>query len=181
MQKLIVALSIALLFPSCGPTLSLNPLYTPKDLTFDSALLGNWNEGTSSGKNVLTFTQHDETTYELLYKEQKQVTRLQARLVKLKGHLFLDAVPWERPDNDFFIPVHIIFHLTRIDDTLKIAYLDAEWVAKMVKAKKIAIAHAEVDGSLVLTASTRDLQKFVIAHANNGRAFPDPGILYRQQ
>lgn len=181
MKKTILPLGLALLLLSCGPTLSLHPLYTEKDLRFDPGLVGNWNEGTSGGTNVLTFSRHDETTYELLYKEKANTTRLKARLLRLKGHLFLDAVPWDRPANDFFIPVHVIFHLSIAADTLRIAYLDAEWVAKMAKAKKIAISHTEVEGSLLLTASTRDLQKFIIAHANTAAAFPDPGVLYRQK
>jgi hypothetical protein len=134
----------------------------------------------------LSFTLVDTTrgSYTLLCDEAGASSRFQAVLVDIDGETFLDIYP-EAPDNDssFYLDhllrVHNILHLERSADTLWVSNFDAEWLETVVAQKKVSIAHVPLDGAVLLTATTADLQAFVRKYAKTPEALTEPMRMLR--
>lgn len=176
MNKLtIVTTFIAiLLLASCVQ--SLHPLYTEKDLIFDPVLVGTWE---SEGGNLWIFHKSGEKSYELVYQEKETPAKFQAHLVKLGHYRFLDLYPMSLDlKNDLqqahILYTHTFFRVWLEQDTLRLAILEHDWLKKMVDKKKVNIKHEVVDRRIVLTAATKDLQKFIVKYADDPEAFPKP-------
>ena len=59
--------------------------------------------------------------------------------------------------------------------------LDPSWVEESLVKQSLTINHVKsADESILLTASTKDLQKFVVEYANDVTAFKDSIILIRK-
>ncbi len=59
-------------------------------------------------------------------------------------------------------------------DVLQIAFLDDDWLRKRIEEGEVNIAHERLGTDILLTASTKDLQMFVLKYAEDKEAFPDP-------
>jgi hypothetical protein len=162
---------------------ALNPLYTDTIAHFDPELVGSW---MAEEDDDFLFTLIDSTrgSYTLLCEESGSSSRFEAVLVELGDVAFLDIYP-EEPDNensfymDHLLRVHNILRIERDVDTLWVSDFDAEWLQTMVGAKKTSIAHVPLDGAVLLTAPTADLQAFVRKYAKTPEAFSEPVRLRR--
>jgi len=181
--NMLAILTLAALMTGCVP--SLHPLYTEKDVVFDPALVGTWEE--KDGKNTWTFQKSGDKGYELVSTEGGEPGRFEAHLVQLGKYSFLDTYPEEMgPQNDMhkvhLIRAHFIWRIWREGDLLRIATLDNDWLKKLITEKKVQIPHEELGKDyLVLTAKTQQIQKLVLQFADDPKAFPDPGEFRRRK
>jgi hypothetical protein len=184
--KIIFVSVIALLLSGCITHLqSLHPLYTDKDLFFDPALVGTWFGDGGEGEGSWTFEKFGDKDYSLVVKEEgDEQVEFRVSLVSLENRIFLDLFP-EDGVNDpyipFYIPTHLFFRIWIEGDVLRIAMLDIEWFMKSIEENEISIRHEVLEGFIVLTASTEELQGLVLKYADDEQAFPDPTELYRQK
>ncbi len=162
---------------------SLHTLATDDVMTFDAELVGTW---VAEDDEEFIFTLIDTTlgAYTLLADEGNAQGRFDAALVELGGQTFLDIYPEEpQTENGFYkdhlMRVHNILKIQRTADTLWVADFDAEWLATMIGQKKISIAHVPLDGAVLLTAPTKDLQGLVRKYATTPEAFSEPVRLRR--
>jgi hypothetical protein len=168
----IAMLVVVLLFPGCVPFL--HPLFTAKDIVYDQAFLGTWVE--SNGLNTWTFEKDDNQGYTLTFVERGQPAVFATRLGKLSGKYFIDLYP-DQPDikNDFYkwhlVRAHSFASMDIVGDTLKVAMLDGKWLTDNLESGKVILKHEKLDSDFVITASTEELQKFVIDHLNDSVAF----------
>jgi len=159
-----------------GCVQSLHPLYTDNDRTFEPKLIGTWK---GEGDNLWIFLRHGDKSYELIYTEKGSPAKFEANLVKLGQALFLDLFP-QSPDlkNDLqqahLLNVHTFSRVWIEDDTLRLAMLEHDWLKTMIDSGKVNIQHEVLDRQVVLTAPTKELQQFVVRHANDKGAFPRP-------
>lgn len=75
-----------------------------------------------------------------------------------------------------FLKAHWFLKVSHEGDVLRLAVLDPVWLQKMLAEEQVQLDHEPVDEgqhNFALTASTRDLQEFVLAHANDDDAFPE--------
>lgn len=182
---LLPVLAVGLVLAGCVP--SLNPLYTEKDLIFDPALVGVWSEQDDS-QETWAFEKTGEKQYKLVYTEQGKAGEFEVHLLKLGNTLYLDFFPEsdglkDSKRNDFylshFVPGHMFAKVTQIEPTLRLAVMNPDWLKKLLEKNPKAIDHQGIsDDRIVLTASTKDLQKLVTANANE--AFGDPTTLKRR-
>jgi hypothetical protein len=92
--KFLAALTLAVGLAGCAPVDSLNPLYADKDVVFDETLLGQW----GTPKDGLNIAKLGENGYRLVMSgrddDSGQMVSmvLDAQLVNLQGHRFLDVV-----------------------------------------------------------------------------------------
>jgi hypothetical protein len=166
-----------LIFTGCVQ--SLNPLYTDADLIFDEALLGVWTD--AEGAESWAFTSSDEKEYKLLYTDEKGKKGVfKTRLLKIDGKTFLDLTPVKPAgaENDFykanFLPTHTFVQITSPPPNARISYLEPDWLKAYLDKMPSAIRHERLSGEIVLTASTKDLQKFLLAHLNTPGAYAKP-------
>jgi hypothetical protein len=170
--KVLSVLAISLFLAGCVP--SLHSLYNDKTLALEPALNGTWVE--KEGKDSWSFQKLGDKSYEVIYTEKGASAKFEVHLARLGKFLFADIYPQE-PDlkNGFYkghlVAVHSFAKIAVGADVLNITMLDPDWLQKMTEDKKIQLAHEEVDDGLVLTASTEDLQKFVLQYAEDEKAF----------
>ncbi len=189
----LLPLALALILVGCdGPEIpnplvpSLQPLFTDADLDFDPALLDSFMD--EKGEVTFTFAKLADTSYRLTVKElegDKEVSgNFQAHLVRLGGYWFLDFFP-DGPDiGDDFYKLHLLraHSFARIwlqGDRLRIGLLSSDWLKKKIDEKSVEIDHQLADDSLLLTASTRELQDLLFRYATEEKAFGEPLDLHR--
>ena len=194
MKKTLLPVALAALcgMAGCLPT-SINPLYTDKDLAFDPALVGVWSDKDDS-KETWTFEKAGEKSYKfVLYAENDgKAGQFEAHLLKIGDTRFLDFFPdesgiAEMNRSDFYkihlVRTHSFLKVSQIEPTLQMTPLDLKWLREFLGKNPQAIRHEKIgdgdDAQIVLTASTAELQKFVLTHLKTEGAFGDPINLKR--
>ena len=187
MKKLMLYASIALLVAGCIP--SLNPFYTAKDLVFAPELLGEWKAKNESDQPAQwQFEKLEDKAYKLTVTEDKaKKGEFTAHLFKIGTGQFLDIVPskcdYDSSQADLIasamFPGHLLLRVEQIGPELKMAPFDYDWLKKYLEENPKAIGHREESDSIVLTAATKDLQRFVLAHLAEGQLFKAESALVR--
>jgi hypothetical protein len=159
---------------------SLHPLYAGKDTVFDPALLGKWK--LTDEQTTFTVTPWDESrnSYRIVCtaENSKDSCEFHAYLVKVKGDLFLDALLEKfGVDEDyrpFIIPLHHFARLRQVEGEWEMCTLNYEWLEDYLDRRKCVVKHEVMDdGTIVLTAQPKGLQRFLIRHLNTKDAFTD--------
>ena len=185
-----VALLFLFLLANCGPPLSIHPLYTDKDVTFDPALLGTWADPTDKNGSPLVFERGGNNSYKAIVRlnDNTNVDEIfEVHLVKLNGRLFLDAVQrknrisGQEADIGIAVPAHIVARVSIEKNSLQLNLLDGDWIKRELKSGRTSISHEEIGNDLVITASTPELQKFVLGHADDEEAFGASSPLQRKK
>jgi hypothetical protein len=195
-KKLLFYLLAALL-GGCVPVMSLHSLYTEENVVFEEKLLGTWVDDPNGPEVIWEFTHIDEpkNAYKLIFSGDKgKKGSFVAHLVKLENSLFLDVFPDEFPcDTEdpnktdwlynvfFLVPVHTFIKIDSIEPQLKMRLTDDEKMAELFKEDPNVIKHMSIEDRLILTASTEELQAFVLKYADDSRVFPDEIVLNRRE
>jgi len=192
-QNLKTILTIGTLFlTGCVP--SLHPLFTDSDLVFENRLLGAWSEGDS--KDTWTFEKSGTKGYRLTTTDRplavgdkrggKRSGKFDAHLCQLGKYLFLDLYPQDAQTagTDFYkahlVPAHSFLKVSMDGDDLHLAPLSHDWAQNRIARKQFEIAHEVLDGgAIVLTASTKELQAFVLQHAEDPETFAEAEPFHR--
>jgi hypothetical protein len=166
---------------------SFNPFYLPKDAVFDEQILGNWQdqdaghwtfEAFKPAENKVRFPQ-----YVLNYREENgNISKFLVTLFSLDGKLYLDFLP----DLDIIsdhellalhtLPVHSLAKVEIGEDATRIRWFNEEWAYDLIQSQKTTIRHELIrydseDATLVLTASTEELQAFIRQFGDDPEAF----------
>ena len=156
-----------------------------ENLFFDSALLGVWTD--SDSKETWELTKAGEKVYKLVYTDEDgKKGEFTANLLKVDGKTFMDLTPAEPnlPQNDFykehFLPTHTFALVSQTAPTVQISFLEPEWLRKFLVKKPTALRHAKMEDEILLTASPKELQKFLLDHLNTEGAFAKPISLKRK-
>ena len=85
---------------------------------------------------------------------------------------FLDL--YQQENESSLVRAHLIARVTIGKDSISIALLNYDWLRKLSDQNKLNLPHERLtDGTLVQTASTMELQAFILSNANNKEAFGD--------
>ena len=184
-----------------GCIASLHPLYTHKDLVFDKRLLGTWHTSPNeiwTLQNLLE-SQHSQikdpkerkekdifqsslvsnNTYLLTYTENGAKAEFMFNLVKLGDHYFVDLFPLDLHEKNellknHYLPVHSYAKIEIENDGFELCSLNTELIYELLNKNKIRIKHESLEFENVITASTEELQKFIVKFADNKDFFNDP-------
>ncbi len=194
--KKILFYLLAALLGGCLPVMSLHSLYTKENVVFEEKLLGTWVDDPNSPESIWEFKRIDEpkNVYKLIFSDDKgQKGSFVAHLVKLQNKLFLDVypgeLPWEPDDpnkvkwlfNSFFlIPAHTFIKIDSIEPQLKMRLINDGKMEELLKEDPNAVKHTSIEDRLILTASTKELQAFVLKYADDNRVFPGEIVLNRR-
>jgi hypothetical protein len=177
---LIACAGLAALLSACIP--SVNPFYTDKDVVFDPRLVGSWCEKDDAKGSVWQFEKADNQAYKLTITEKgDKQGEFTARLFKLREYHFLDLVPAEcnfaTNQADIvagaMFPGHLLVHVSQRSPELKLAFFDFDWLTKHLEENPRSLDHHNEHDRVLLTAKTRDLQRFVLKHLSPGTLFGD--------
>ena len=73
-------------------------------------------------------------------------------------------------DSHFF-PVHTFSKIAVEDDELSIKMFKSSFIRDLISANRVRIKHEETDDTILITASTNELRKFVEKYAHEEEAF----------
>lgn len=155
---------------------SLHPFLAIGDAVFEPALVGTWESQDQNGKGKasLTFTRAGETGYELEYRDPEiaRVARYKVNLGLIGNQRYFDITPVPEKDlDDHYIAGHSLWRVTLQGGTLTLEQLDYDWLKVLLTKQRTALDHEVVEGDIVLTASTEELQRFVLRYAGDPKAY----------
>jgi hypothetical protein len=174
----------------CGCVPSLHCLFTDRELVFEEKLLGVWaGDNSEETWEFKRYSNEEDKRYKLIYTDSEgQAGEFAAKLGKLNEMMFLDLYP-EAPDinaNDFYkhhlLGVHTFMKIERIEPTLRMRAMSPDKMKEKLEADPNLIKHEileERDSQILLTASTEELQRFMIEHANDEGLFDEPSDMRR--
>lgn len=155
----VVVLSLA----GCVPVDSTNPWYLENQLAFDPAIVGTWVPA-EPDKGELRIEKSGPSAYQITMTDvdsqtgKNTTTSYVGRPFQLGNTRYVDVVMAGQKK-------HWLCKLAVREGMLYMAYLDDDWVKKQIQTGKITLSHSMDNGkegsSILLTASTAELQKFV--------------------
>ena len=173
---------------------SFNPFYTKSDLIVNETLYGNW----IGQKSILTIEKLGESSYQINYKDCEDpinapndyssctMADFTGNLMKLEDNFYLNLSPRSYVNSDnLFLGFHIkaAHSLAKINiekTYLEIRLISYAWMTSHLEKNKNALDHIKIDNVITLTASTSELQEFILKHQNTPGFFDNPIILIKK-
>jgi hypothetical protein len=169
---------------------SLHPFFKKEDVVFRKELINTWTDQDGGRWEILPVK--ESKAYELRhYKDSDQPDQIfVARLFKLDEQLFIDFFPISNDGgaeammfNMHLVLTHSIARVESMTATdVQIRWMNEKWLRSLFSQNKIKISHEVVSDdfnhddsnlSYVLTASTDELQKFIMKYGDEDEAFVD--------
>jgi hypothetical protein len=185
-MKLHIRSLLALFGLVCGACVpSIHPLYTEADQAFEPGIIGTWEEKGSA--ETWKFSMDGENEYRLIHTDESgKKGEFEARLFKLGGHMFLDLYPAAPvvTQNDFYrghvLPLHTFVKLIQDGPAYQVSFLEPKWMKAQLAKDPSALRHTVIDGEILITDSTANLQKFVVANVATPGAFAPPSTVHKK-
>jgi len=173
---------LALALLSGCVTQSIRPLYDDETVVLDDRLIGSFSDGDA----VWSFAADGDNGYRMVHAAEGRTIPATAHLARIDGRLYLDIYVDELPrSNDdlyeaVFLPLHTLFRVDELDDTLRTVSLDYAWLEDYLDDHPDEIDYFVADDRVVFTDSTAALQAFVAAHAADPDAWEEAIVMERQ-
>lgn len=199
-MKNIHALAIIALLLGLSSCLStVHPIFTEKDLVFDQKLLGNWQKNDSTQKIMLQITAASPKDFG----ENHSLRKLQGKtyaikwqasatdpvitylgfLVKLGNNFYMDYFPADLPlkfdqfYSSHYTKMHTCFRLDfKNDKSFGLKQFSDKFLQKLIENKKIQISHEKRKDQFIVTASTQELQQYLLKYNNVPGAYYETSI-----
>lgn len=195
--SIILAFTFLVIFlSSCLRTL--HPIFTTKDIVYEPNLIGTWkteNQGTKgfviitnlAGDNSIELPEKISTIkqkgYLISYQDEdgKSTEQYIAFLARIGKHRYFDYFPADKKDNEtideffasHFVKMHTSYRVDiSKDGSFELSQLDELYVTKLINEKKLRISHEkDANGNIVITASTDELQQYIIKYGDEPGAY----------
>ncbi len=149
---------------------SLHPLHPGREEVVEPAFEGTWLCADSSSLLMGVTRTDDGYSLVLFSKDDKEKFYFEVHLVRLGRTVFADIR--QTNHEEFFLLKPHIFAKIRVDqDELRFDFLSDDFVKDALGSGRTDLAHEWLDGTLVLTAPTRELQDFVESCAFDNKAY----------
>jgi hypothetical protein len=208
MKKIILTTAFAFLLiflSSCLTTL--HPIFTVKDLAYDPKLIGVWNiEREGNKERVIISNLATENSLELpgnisgikekgylisyQHEDSRNPERYIAFLVRIGKYLYFDYYPaYKKEDQKIdeffgahFVKMHTSYRVEILNDgSFELSQLDGSYVKSLIDQKKIRISHeAGPDDDIVITASTSELQQYLIKYGDEPEAYESKKTIFKK-
>jgi hypothetical protein len=171
---------------------SVHPFYSESDVLFKESFLHTWVDQ-DSRRWTINRVKEKPNAYEMRCNKDGKDAVFVAHLFKLENELYLDFLPLAS-DNEgltifdlHLLPTHSVGRVEIINDReLQIKWFNEEWLTSLFNDNKIKISHEtipdfndkEKNNYYVLTASTQELQKFIIKYGHEDAAFDDNDTMW---
>jgi hypothetical protein len=188
--RILAALGLAMALAGCEPVQSLCPFFDPKDVVYDSELLGMWVSKTEDGfymKLCFQKAQEEANAYKvdfIVYNDKPEEDKPKEGTITFSVHLFQAGdsrfadfyplkylakwdsrtVEFEATDNFFGVPTHTVYQVKMDKNHLQLAWLDDNYVKKFLTENGLSLAADDAD-HFVLTGKTDDLKANLLVRA----------------
>ncbi len=116
-----------------------------------------------------------EKSYKLKAVSNKGEQNYIAHLVDIGGDLFMDTYPVADYSSsnftDNFFPVHSFFKITIKENEFILTHFDLDKLNKLFESNLIRLRHENVDGTILITAQPKELQKFIDKYSDDESVF----------
>ena len=172
MQHSTLALTLATILATtgCSSLVTLHPIVTSAESTFDRSLLGVWNQ---NGDLTYTIWQEDDH-YRIALVGKSGATQFEARLLRIGDASFLDLV--QRSDDSFMLPVHMVFRVWPGIATMQFAFLETDRLKEQATRELGAQA---VENRTIITVPGEATRAFLKKYGADERAYAKPETLHR--
>ena len=79
------------------------------------------------------------------------------------------------------MPVHTILKVESFEPQLLLVMTQDEDIKKLLEENPDSVGYSEVEGRIVLTSQTKELQNFIVKYSDDERLFPDKIRLIRKE
>jgi hypothetical protein len=192
MKKIIIILGVMAATLQGCIIKSIYPFFKQEDVVYKNELIGNWSDGDGNSWTIHEnpFRPH---SYEMHCTRDSRDVAFAANLFTLEGNLYLDLFPVSDNKEEMLVfdlhlvPTHsvaIVEHLSAADVTIR--WFDETWLQSMFNRNRIRISHEKImdsdlkpdgdDGMYLLTASTDELQKFIVKYRSEAMASTENAV-----
>ncbi len=192
MKRITVSSLVLLLILSGCIVPSLYPLFEKNDFVLENRILGTWKDTEGQTWKFESVPEEEESEepekmYLLTHTDEKGLeAHLSAAFGKIGTHLFMDTYAMDTIAQNAYtyqhmIPAHLFAKIVIEGEKVYVFKLDGEWFDTMAEKKKLKVDHL-IDASerLILTTSTKELQRFLRKHADNPDLYQDPITLTKE-
>ena len=166
-----------------GCVLSIDPVVSESNSTFDPRLLGNWEQASGSDRAVVS--RGKDNTYLIEYTNIEQSGRFQARLGMLGGRQVLDIWPdpgeegQEKPQAGLLVAGHVIFAITIDQDEIIAAALDPDPLLAGIHAGVVKTPYRQNEHQLILTGTTGELRSMLGPYLSGAEVLGEKSVWQR--
>lgn len=195
-QKIMIGVLVALLAQGCIVK-SLQPFFNQRDLEFHEEIISTWVDQDGHSWKIDRIKEQPHA-YQMQWLEgDKPKGSFLVHLFRLEGQLYVDFFPLSADSDSgngqiifdlHLMPTHSIARVDEISATaLRLKWLNEEWMASLFRQNRIKISHEEImdenpkdenDKMYILTASTDELQRFLIKYGDEDRAFDNGNTVF---
>lgn len=203
--SILLAFTFLIIFLS-GCLSTLHPIFTEKDLVYDPNLLGTWKTVSNGNTSQATITNlSTESSIELsgnissikqkgyliIHQGKEDTASYIAFLARIGKHLYFDYYPADkkkdRKIDDFFglhfVKMHTSYRVEILSDgSFELSQLDGSYVKSLIDEKKIRISHetGSYYNDIVITASTKELQQYLLKYGDEPSAYESDKITFKK-
>lgn len=172
--QLVLALAGTLMCTGCSDLISLRPFVTDKEAVQDARLPGVWVDD----DDAMYIVRQDGKGYAIGFvaKNASTVYKLTGKMWKAGETRIFDLTPAE--EDPFQIAVHTAMRVWIEAATLRIAFLDSQWLREKAGAQ---LAVQEVGDRRLITSPGDAVTRFLAAAGGDDQAFGKPNVLRRQK
>jgi len=132
-------------------------------------------------------TNTDHNSYLIIYEDLSEElvdsSYFFGSFAMLNGDYYLDLYPFDLGSLNFesshYLPVHTFSKISLNEDSLVISLFKDSWIEEQITDNRVRIKHEKTEDTVLITASTEELQKFIIKYGNMTEAYRDPINLNR--
>lgn len=187
---------LVVLLNSC--VFSLFPIYTEDTLVYFPELIGRWEmEGYEEYIEFINFPEDGEPfdpvnakNYLVVIMEGGERQDFVGHIAEIGKDFFLDLYPSDRDSyqsEEYYLknlysnmlPVHTFIKLKYANDQLDLTAFDLEKLNKLFESNLIRLRHENVDGTILITAQPKEIQKFIDRYSDDESVFEDTEIYKR--
>ncbi|XWN36969.1 MAG: hypothetical protein ROO71_13520 [Balneola sp.] len=82
-------------------------------------------------------------------------------------------------ENFHLFPVHTFSKIKLDESDLKIELFKSDWISELIQENRVRIKHETIGENILITASSKELNKFVQKYGSDEKAYEDPINLKR--
>lgn len=124
-----------------------------------------------------TISMYEEKSYRLKVVTNNEEQDFTAHLVNIGGDLFMDIYPKTNYSSNIFtenyFPVHTFYKVEISESEFKLTSFDLEKLNKLFESNLIRMRHENVEGTILITAQPKELQKFIDKYADDDSVFEE--------
>ncbi len=191
----LLCIALILGLSSCS-VFSVHPLYDEGSLVTDDNLVGLWFNVSDSETYIriepikkyynYKAEQVGGNYYKLIRADKGDTIWYEAHYLKLNNDYYLDLFPLNGgPFNQDdllirnYFPVHSFIKMELEPDKAVVYTFDEDKLLQLFKQNRIRLQHEMVDDYVLITASTKDLQRFILKYSKDREVFGEPGVFIK--